>query len=106
MISEEKIQEIIIKIVKGYDPEKIILFGSYAAGGANENSDLDLFVVKNTEVSRPLRTIQVRKLLFGAMVPIDLVVFSPEEIDKMKNNKYSLVYEVMNSGKIIYERSN
>ncbi|MFP4250904.1 MAG: nucleotidyltransferase domain-containing protein, partial [Armatimonadota bacterium] len=42
----EKVQEIIQKIVEGYDPEKIIVFGSYARGDWTEDSDLDLLVVK------------------------------------------------------------
>lgn len=45
MIGKEKITEIVDKIASGYNPDKIILFGSYATGNPNEDSDLDLFVI-------------------------------------------------------------
>jgi len=69
------------------NPDKIILFGSYATGNPNENSDLDLFVIKETDFPRPQRTVQVRKMLYGSMVPIDLIVYTPKEIEESKENK-------------------
>lgn len=105
MIKQEKISEIISKIALGYNPDKIILFGSYAIGNPDENSDLDLFVIKNSELPRPQRIVQVRKMLYGAMIPIDLVVYTPSEIEEAKENKYSFVNEVLKTGKILYERT-
>lgn len=106
MIGTDKISDIVKKIVIGYNPDKIILFGSYATGNPNEDSDLDLFVIKETDLPRPQRTVQVRKMIYGSMVPIDLIVYTPKEIDESKNNRFSFVYEVLNSGKILYERAN
>ncbi len=106
MIGKDKISEIINKIASGYNPDKIILFGSYAAGNADDDSDLDLFVIKDSDLPRPQRTIQVRKMLFGSMVPIDLIVYTPKEIDESKENKFSFVYEVLKTGKTLYERAN
>ncbi len=105
MIEKEKISEIINKIALGYNPDKIILFGSYATGNPNEDSDLDLFVIKDTDLPRPLRTVQVRKMLYGSMIPIDLIVYNPKEIAASKDNKHSFVYEVLNTGKTLYERA-
>jgi len=104
MIGKDKISEIINKIAFGYNPDKIILFGSYAAGNPNEDSDLDLFVIKDTDLPRPQRMVQVRKMLYGSMVPIDLIVYTPKEIDEPKENKFSFVYQVLNTGKTLYER--
>lgn len=106
MIGKDKISEIIDKIAFGYKPEKIIMFGSYAIGNQNENSDLDLFVIKETDIPRPQRTVKVRKLLYGSMVPMDLIVYTPKEIEAARENKYSFVYEVLNTGKIVYEQAN
>ena len=89
----------------GYNPDKIILFGSHALGNPNDNSDLDLLVIKDTDLQRPQRTVLVRKMLYGAMVPIDLIVYTPKEIEDSKNNKYSFVYKVLNTGKTLYERT-
>jgi predicted nucleotidyltransferase len=105
MIGKEKISEIVNKIASGYNPDKIILFGSYATGNPNEDSDLDLFVIKDTDLPRPQRTVQVRKMLYGSMIPIDLIVFTPKEIDESKENKFSFVYEVLITGKTLYERA-
>lgn len=104
MIETDKISEIVNKIVSGYNPEKIILFGSYATGNPNEDSDLDLLVIKDTDLPRPQRTVQVRKMIYGSMIPIDLIVYTPKEIDESKDNKFGFVYEVLNTGKILYER--
>jgi len=104
MIEKEKISQIVEKIAIGYDPDKIILFGSYATGNQNDDSDLDLFVIKDSDLSRPQRTVQVRKMLYGSMIPIDLIVYTPKEIEESKDNRFSFVYEVLNSGKTLYER--
>jgi len=103
MIGIDKITEIVNKIVSGYSPEKIILFGSYANGNPNEDSDLDLVIIKDSELPRPQRTMQVRKLIYGSMIPIDLIVFTPKEVAEFKNNKYSFISNVLKTGKVIYE---
>ena len=105
MIGNDKISEIINKIVLGYNPDKIILFGSYAAGNPNDDSDLDLFVIKESDLPRPQRTVQVRKMLYGSMIPIDLIVYTPQEINDSKENKFSFVYKVLSTGKTLYERA-
>ena len=105
MTGSDKISEIINKIVLGYNPDKIILFGSYAAGNPNDDSDLDLFVIKESDLPRPQRTVQVRKMLYGSMVPIDLIVYTPQEINDSKENKFSFVYKVLSTGKTLYERA-
>jgi len=105
MITQDKIAEIVNKIALGYNPDKIILFGSYAKGNPNDNSDLDLFIIKSSELSRPQRVMQVRKMLYGALVPLDILVYTPAEIEGSFENKFGLVYEVLNSGKTLYERA-
>lgn len=105
MIGTDKISEIVNKIASGYNPDKIILFGSYATGYANEDSDLDLFVIKDTDLPRPQRTVHVRKMIYGSMIPIDLIVYTPKEIDESKENKFGFVYDVLNTGKTLYERA-
>ncbi len=106
MITKDKISEVVNKIASGYNPEKIILFGSYADGKPTENSDVDIFVIKDSELPRPQRTMQLRRMLFGSKIPIDLIVYTPNEVESEKDEKYSFVYEVLNSGKTVYERKN
>jgi predicted nucleotidyltransferase len=59
------IEYIIQKIVSGYAPDKIFLFGSYATGTATVDSDLDLLLIKETQVPVYQRSREVRKLLYG-----------------------------------------
>ena len=105
MIDSRKIDEIVGKIVHGYHPDKIIMFGSYAAGNYDSHSDLDLFLVKDSEIPRPQRGIEVRKLLRGSKTPIDLIVYTPKEIEKEITSMYSFVSEVFKTGKLLYERT-
>ncbi|MBP7284831.1 MAG: nucleotidyltransferase domain-containing protein [Leptospiraceae bacterium] len=104
LITEKKIQEVINKISNSYFPEKIILFGSYAKGNPEIASDLDLFIIKDSTLPRYKRGLEVRRLLFGSMIPIDLLVYTPKEIEEQKDRKYSLVHEVLNTGRVVYER--
>jgi predicted nucleotidyltransferase len=104
LITEKKLIEIIDKISSNYNPEKIILFGSYAKGNPGEASDIDLFIIKESILPRYKRGLEVRRLLYGSMIPIDLLVYTPKEIDLQKDKKYSFVYEVLNTGRVVYER--
>ena len=104
MIAKDKISEIVSTIASGYHPDKIILFGSYATGNPNQNSDLDLLVIKDTDIPRPQRTAYVRKMLYGAMVPIDLIVYTPQEMEASRDDRFSFVHEVLHTGKVVYER--
>lgn len=104
LIPQDRIDEVVKRIVEGYNPKKIILFGSYANGTQTVHSDLDLFIVKNT-TTRPIeRGVEVRVLLKEIIMPMDIVIYTPEEYEKHKNQKYGLAYEIQRTGKIIYEQ--
>ena len=106
MITQSQINDVVDRIVKNYDPEKIIMFGSLARGEQNENSDLDLLVIKKTDVPANKRGIEVWNYLLSSryMFPIDILVFTPNEIEKDKNNSYTFIYDAMSSGKTVYEK--
>jgi uncharacterized protein len=104
MIPANKIDEIVVRIAQEYDPDKIILFGSYADGVPDESSDLDLLIIKDSEKSRPERGMEVRRLLFGAMIPMDILVYTHREIMESSDKKYSFVYQALVHGKTLYER--
>lgn len=94
------IQKITNTIVSDYNPEKVILFGSYAYGKPNKSSDLDIAVIKNTKKSYHDRLIELRGLI-RTTLPIDFFVFTPNEVDKYKNTN-PMVKEIMDKGKVIY----
>ncbi len=104
MISKTKIDSIVKKIIINFNPEKIFLFGSYAAGMANEDSDLDLLIIEETDKPRRLRNIDVRKSLIGNMIPIDIMVYTPKEFEAEKAIKFSFINNAIKTSKILYER--
>ncbi len=104
MIGIDKINEIVNKIAGFYDPDKIILFGSYAYGIPNEDSDLDLLIIKDSDEPRPDRSVQIRKMLFGSMIPMDIIVFTNNEIRESLSKKYTFIYHAITKGKTLYER--
>jgi predicted nucleotidyltransferase len=91
-------------IVKEIKPEKVILFGSHAKGEQNENSDIDLCIVAETNKPVPLRVMEVRRILSGYKVPKDIIVKTPSEFGRYSNIVNSIDYEIDRYGKVLYER--
>ncbi len=96
---DEAVQSIINQL-KTYQPEKIILFGSYVYGKPGQNSDLDIAVIKSTKDSFHERQRKTR-LLIKSTIPIDIFVFTPEEFKKAKKNNL-FVKEIAKMGRVIY----
>lgn len=97
-----KIRAISKKIAAKYNPQKIILFGSYAYGNPNEDSDIDLCVIKETNKDRFEREQELRLLLFPAGMPIDIIVFTPDEIKKRLALGDFFAEEIIHNGKVLY----
>ncbi len=91
MIDESTISNLINRIATNVNPDKIYLFGSYATGMANEDSDIDLLVVKETLEPRYKRSIEIQRLLIGTKLPVDVVVYTKDEFENEKLNKYSFL---------------
>jgi predicted nucleotidyltransferase len=104
MIGRRDIRDIVDRIVKGYDPEAIILFGSQAQGTAGEDSDVDLLILKCDSRRSVERNRQVRQLLAGITHPIDVFVRTPQEYEQLRNVVGSLPYEASRQGRVVYER--
>lgn len=104
MISEAKITEVVSKIAKDFNPEKIILFGSYANGTANENSDLDLIVIQETDQPRHKRGIDIQFSFKKYLFPIDLLVYTRNEFEIDKKNRYTFLNSALKKSKLLYER--
>lgn len=101
-----QIKKIADKIAKEYNPEKIILFGSYAWGKPYEWSDIDLFIIKKSKKKRWKREYELRSKLFGKKFPpLDLLIYTPQEVRKrIKIYEDFFVKEILNTGKILYAK--
>lgn len=105
MIHQEQINELINEIISGYHPEKIYLFGSYATGKQHNDSDIDLFIVKDTRKRKLDRNREVRKCIKTyPKKGLDVFVFTPDELKQGMNEIMNIGKEAVTTGKLIYER--
>ena len=101
-IPQLAIQNVVEQIVLHFNPQKIILFGSYAWGKPTESSDVDLFIVQKSDETKRVRQISLKKKLFGSGVPMDIIIYTPEELEKRINIRDVFVRKVLRDGKLIY----
>lgn len=96
--------EMVRRIVTNWNPDQIILFGSYARGEAGTDSDVDLLVV--VPLNRDRRTVRlgIRRALSGIGLPKDVVVVSPQEMDRYRECPGTIIRAALGEGKILYER--
>lgn len=93
------------RIVARFHPEKIILFGSYARGQATCDSDLDLLVIMDLQGSRRQTANEIDLLLADRMVPLDLIILTPEELERQRGLVGTIAHEAAREGVVIYERA-
>jgi len=104
MITQKQIEKIVKRIIKHYRPDKIILFGSYAYGNPTEHSDLDLLIVKNSNLPRYKRAREIRKYLWEISdTPKDIIVYTQEEIDDWIEVEEAFITNIVKEGKVLYE---
>jgi len=103
--SRKKIEEMVRRIVAGFDPEKIILFGSHARGDAGPDSDADLLVVMNVLGSKREKAMEIDMALFGIGMPKDVIVVTPEEVRKYGDIVGTIIYPALREGEVLYERA-
>lgn len=100
---EDELAQVILSIQIHYSPEKIILFGSYAEGNATEGSDIDLIVIKDTDEDPWSRSEEVERYVRHS-VPIDVLVYTPQEIEQRLRMNDFFVRDFIEKGKVLYER--
>lgn len=104
MITEHDIQHVATRIGVAANAERVILFGSYARGEARESSDVDLMVVAESDLPRFKRSRDLYKLFRPYPFGMDLVVYTPQEVEKGKRSPLSFVSAVLRDGKTLYVR--
>ena len=100
----KKIKEVADQIAKEHQPEKIILFGSYAWGEPNRDSDVDLFVIKETENTREIAK-KIDSSIFPRPFPIDLIVYTPAKLKSELNLEEPFVSKIARDGKVLFKNS-
>lgn len=104
-IDNATIKAIAQLIVERFAPEQVILFGSHARGEGGSHSDVDLLVVLRTGTEKLLPGNPIRRAIAERFVlPVDVLIRSPEVLAEQRNDPYSLMHQVLEEGKILYER--
>lgn len=93
-------------IVREYQPDKIILFGSWAQGNANAQSDIDLLVISDREKRLPRykRGLDIRLLLSQFPSPKDILFYTHEDVERWRGVPQTFINTVLNEGRVLYER--
>lgn len=104
-IDNATIEAIAQLIVERFEPEQVILFGSYARGEEGSHSDVDLLVVLRAGAGRLPPGNPIRRAIAERFVlPVDVLIRSPEVLAEQRNDPYSLMHQVLEEGKVLYER--
>lgn len=99
------IHGIVEKIAKEYQPIKIVLFGSYAGGQPDPDSDIDLLIIKDTS-ERPIdRRVAVARIVSDPkrLIPVEPIVLTPQEIRHRLEAGDQFLKEILNHGEPLYE---
>ena len=92
------------RIIKHYDPETIILFGSYGGERVVADSDIDLLIIKETDKRMIDRRMEVEKILADREIPLDVFVYTPEEARRLYSMGSPFMEEIMDTGRLLYMR--
>jgi predicted nucleotidyltransferase len=100
-VAQETLHEIIQRIVEVAQPEKIILFGSAAREEMGPNSDIDLLVIKSG-ANRLELTGQIYRHMHGVGEAVDIVVVTPEDVERYRDSHALVIAPALREGKVVY----
>ncbi len=98
------LEQVTCTIVEQFHPKRIVLFGSHARGDAGSNSDLDVFIEMQTSRRPPERAIEVSAAFGLRPWPLDVVVYTPEEVQRLRGVSGTLLSVIEKKGKVLYEQ--
>jgi uncharacterized protein len=102
---DPRIAEMVRRIVGRFHPEKVILFGSRAAGRAGIDSDVDLLVVLHVKGSVRKKAMEIDLALSDRTLPLDLLVVTPEQFERERECIGSVVRPAARDGKVLYDHA-
>jgi len=103
MISENTIRQVVGRLVSAANPNKVILFGSYARGEAREDSDLDLMVIEQEVQNAGEEMIRLHRVVGDVGVGVDVLVYSDAEASRRSQVPGTLLYWAFREGKVLYD---
>jgi predicted nucleotidyltransferase len=95
---------LLIKSLLPYDPERLYLFGSWARGEEDDLSDMDVVVIKETEIPFLDRLREVADLIPADVGGVDILVYTPAEFAAMQQEGNAFAEMILEEARLIYER--
>lgn len=105
MTSEAIISTMVERIVGQFEPSRVVLFGSHARGDAQERSDVDLLVVMPDALDQRKAAVDMHVCLADLPVAKDIVVTTPDEIERRGHLVGTVLRAALREGKVLYEQS-
>ena len=102
MIDRERIEKFVDEVARQFQPERVVLFGSYAYGRPHADSDVDLLVVMPHEGHSAIAAAEIRKRI-RAGFPMDLIVRSPQEVRQRLILHDPFITEILDQGETLYD---
>lgn len=102
----ETLPSAVKQIVEEIEPDKIVLFGSYAYGDPTPGSDVDLLIILETDAPSKERSWSISRLLLPRPFPVDILVKTPQEVEQALAKGDLFLREILARGKVLYERRN
>src|SRR5207248_2449130 len=102
-VTEELLSDITRRIVEAFHPYRVILFGSRAWGTARRDSDIDLMVILDSDGKQGVRRGYVMSVASPDGVPMDLLVYTPAEIETRLAMRDFFIIDILENGRVLYE---
>ncbi|MBI4332248.1 MAG: nucleotidyltransferase domain-containing protein [Chloroflexi bacterium] len=103
-MTDTLLTDITRRIVEKFHPYKIVLFGSYAYGNPGLYSNVDLLVVMDSEEPMVQRIRHVTEIAKVRFLPMDVIVRTPAEIEERLAMGDFFIAEILEKGKVLYQR--
>jgi predicted nucleotidyltransferase len=102
MVTREKIDAAVRILAEAASPTRIVLFGSHARGDAGEDSDIDLLVIEPEVEDRTREMVRLRRLLRPLRIPVDILVYSAEEVARWGEQPGTALYWALREGRVVH----
>jgi predicted nucleotidyltransferase len=103
MLTQHTLQQIVDRIVTTSNPKRVIVFGSYGRGDADEGSDLDLMVIQPKAKNKYDEMIRLHEAVGKIGVGVDILVYSEAEFNRRSQVPGTVLYWAQKEGKALYE---
>ena len=103
---QQMMDELVDRIVRTLDPERVVLFGSHGRGEGRPESDFDVLVIKESDEPRYQRSVPLYKALADWPAEVDVLVYTPHEVEEWSEVPEAFVTTALREGRVLYERQN